>query len=87
MQSEEWIVRPPERRQIILVKIPSRIAAKLHIKDGQPINVKIFVRGTDIYKGPLTVTSGQELYIPKNVRNLLKNEKEFILTIVRWDTK
>jgi bifunctional DNA-binding transcriptional regulator/antitoxin component of YhaV-PrlF toxin-antitoxin module len=65
------------------VKIPSEIAAKFNIRDGQPINVKILVNGTDVYKGPLTVTSGQELYIPKNVRNLLKNEKEFILTIVR----
>ncbi len=83
MQCEEWIVRPQERKQISLLKIPSKITSKLHIKDGQPINVKIFVGGTDVYKGPLTVTSGQELYIPKNVRNLLKNEKEFILTIVR----
>ncbi len=83
MQSKEWIVRPRERKQISLVKIPSEIAAKFNSRDGQPINVKILVNGTDVYKGPLTVTSGQELYIPKNVRNLLKNEKEFILTIVR----
>lgn len=87
MQSEEWIVRPQERKQISLLKIPSEIAAKLDIKDGQPVNVKILVGGTDIYKGPLTVTSGQELYITKNVRNLLKNEKEFILTILKRDTK
>ncbi len=83
MQGEKWIVRPQERKQISLVKIPSEIASKLHIKDGEPISVKILIGGTDIYKGPLTVTSGQELYIPKNVRNLLKNEKEFILTIIR----
>ncbi|CAG1003497.1 MAG: hypothetical protein OIN86_16660 [Candidatus Methanoperedens sp.] len=83
MQGEKWIVRPQERKQISLVKIPSEIASKLNIKDGEPISVKIFIGGTDIYKGPLTVTSGQELYIPKNVRNLLKNEKEFILTIIR----
>ncbi len=83
MQSEEWIVRPQERKQISLIKIPSEIAFKLHIKDGKPISVKILIGGADIYKGPLTVTSGQELYIPKNVRNLLKNEKEFILTIIR----
>lgn len=83
MQSEEWIVRPQERKQISLVKIPSEIASKLQIKDGEPISVKILIGGIDIYKGPLTVTSGQELYIPKNVRNLLINEKEFILTIVR----
>ncbi len=83
MQGEEWIVRPMERKQISLVKIPSEIASKLQINDGEPISVKILIGGTDIYKGPLTVTSGQELYIPKNVRNLLKNEKEFILTIVR----
>ncbi len=83
MQGDEWIVRPQERKQISLVKIPSEIASKLQIKDGKPISVKILIGATDIYKGPLTVTSGQELYIPKNVRNLLKNEKEFILTIIR----
>lgn len=82
MQSEEWIVRPNERKQIFLVKIPSEVVSKFNIKDGIAVSVRITVEDVDLYRGPLTVTSGQELYIPKNVRNLLKNVKEFKLSIL-----
>lgn len=82
MQSKEWIIRPLERKQISLVKIPAEVASKFHVRDGVPVNVRIILEGVDLYRGPLTVTSGQELYIPKNVRGLLKNTKEFKLSIV-----
>ena len=67
---ETWTVRSSERKQLLLLKIPRRITDKLDIHDGHTLLVTIRFNG-EMFRGPLTVTSGCEVYLPKNLRKLI----------------
>ncbi len=80
----EWPVRPSERKQLLLLKIPDEIVSRLRIADGQRLIVTIKVNG-ELFKGPLTVTSGCEIYLPKNLRRLiaLRDFKISVRSVIR----
>ena len=67
---ETWTVHSSERKQLILVKIPRRITDKLEIHDGDTLLATIRING-EMFRGPLTVTSGCEVYLPKKLRKLI----------------
>ena len=82
MTLKNWIIRPSERKQIKLLKIPKEIEEKGNIKDGKVIVVEI--KDDDnhlIFISPLTVTSGCEIYLPNNVRKKLEKLNAFTITI------
>ena len=72
------MVRPGERRQIGMVKIPVEIARALGTHDGNRILISIRAGRREVYRGPLTVTSGLEVYLPKNLQQLLEREDELV---------
>jgi hypothetical protein len=76
---ESWTVRSSERKQLLLVKIPGRIADKLNIHDGHTLLVTIRI-DREMFRGPLTVTSGCEVYLPKNLRKLI-DDRDFKISI------
>jgi hypothetical protein len=76
-----WIVRPCERKQILMVKVPSTIVRQARIEDGMHVTVRIRAGSSDIFLGPLNVTSDHELYIPKRVQDLLGNFREVMFQI------
>ena len=77
-----WIIRPTERKQILLIKIPIEEVKKYSIKDGQIPKVTIKSRNQTLYQGPLRVTSGHELYLPKHVRETIEKERELHFKIM-----
>ncbi len=66
-----WTVSPGDRRQIGMVKVPLAIAERLRLHDGQQLTVEVRAGRRLLYVGPLTVTSGQELYIPRRVQTVV----------------
>lgn len=82
MNLTRWIVRPGERKQISLVKIPQEEVKKHRITDGQTKNIAIKSENQTLYQGPLRVTSGQELYIPKVIREILEKENKLYFEII-----
>jgi len=78
MRGLSWIVRPSERKQIKMVKIPKEVARALRARDRKRVLVSIRAGGEELYKGPLTVTSGLEVYLPKSVQELVEGEKELL---------
>lgn len=83
MKRLSWVVYPNKRKQISLIKIPKDIVAELNIRDGTPISILITGKANrNYFRGPVTVTSGCEIYIPNNVKNILRNLKEFRIVIL-----
>ena len=82
MNLTRWMVRPGERKQISLIKIPAEEVKKHQIKGGQILKVIIKSNSKTLYQGPLRVSSGHELYLPKHVKETLKNEKELQFEII-----
>ncbi len=77
VEENYWWIYPKRRKQISLLKIPKRIADNLEIHDGKPISISICGKDeTDLYKGPVSVTSDCEIYLPKNVKEMLKGLAE-----------
>ncbi len=74
-------MRPGERKQLLLVKIPKDIAEKFNVENGRTVAVKIRA-DRELYRGPLKVTSGFELYLPKNLRQILTLKKAFTIALV-----
>ncbi len=83
MDKEEWIVRPKERKQLLMLKIPLGLVEKYGIKDKQRLSVIICGKNTKYFEGPLRVTSGQEIYLPKNVREAVEGETKLFLKILQ----
>ena len=65
---------------MLLVKIPKELVDEFGVKNGASLMVKIKTDG-ELYRGPLRVTSGFELYLPKNLREILARKKSFRIAI------
>lgn len=77
-----WWVYPKTRKQISLLKIPKHIEEQEGIRDGTLLTIVVTdMDGGEYYRGPVTVTSGCEIYLPKNVRRMLRQLKEFRITL------
>ncbi len=59
-----------------MVKVPAPVVHAGDIHDGTTVIVAIRARTRDLYLGPLNVTSGDELYIPRTLQKLLVRERE-----------
>lgn len=84
IQAEEnyWWIYPNRRKQISMLKIPKHIADNLNIHDGKTISICICSKDEiDLYKGPVSVTSDCEIYLPKNVKEMLKDLAEAKIVI------
>jgi len=78
-----WWVYPNTRKPISLLKIPKYVEEEMGIKDGKPLMITITgVNGEEYFRGPVTVTSGCEIYLPNNVKEMLKGLRDVKITLV-----